>query len=938
MKHNRFQFLLFLLLMPTMLIAQQKGFQLRISVNERDTREAVVMATLKLLPAEIIGVTDFNGQAILQNIPAGNYVLQISYVGLETIHAQIKVDGNKDLKYTMVPTSLALKAVTVTARQNVSGSSTSSIIGRQAIDHLQATSLADVMQLIPGQLMGNGDLMSSSNLQIRQLVNNNTSAFGASIVVDGVPMSNNGSLSQGAFSSTAFTGTDLRQIAADDIDEIEVVRGIPSAEYGDLTSGLVVVHSKVGVTPWQFKSKINPTIMNYSLGKGENLGKAGVLNVSIDYAQAWGDPRMKTRSFHRYTANVGWGYDLTTQWHINTKFRYVQARDWTGNDPDVESDGTHTKNRNQSFSLTNNGRIQLNKLFARTLSYTLGFNMTQVDNNTTSYAGSGLQPILTARESGYYVVPFETRSYLASGTTESRPANVYMKVNDQFFFKTEKTRHSIKIGADYRYDWNNGKGYYNDNDRYPLNPNSNGRPRAFSDVPGLHQFAAFAEDQFTWQLNKVNRLRATAGLRFTALQPFGDVATSALSPRLNISFTVTKWLDIRGGIGLNSKTPGLNYLYPDTKYADLEAANYIPANDAAAQLLAYRTMAYQVAYSKNMKNATTTKIEVGLDFKLPNDKKLSVLVYQDKTPNGFGAVTDYLTFVSSYFTQTQGLVITPGQTTQIDYANPARTNLYYMTTGEIGNTNTTENRGLEFDFDFGMVKPLRTQFLLSGAWQETKTWNTDMNSASVASSFLPGSYVTTNQYDLKNNGLTPFKVIYPSSLDYDKYRRFVTTLRTVTHIPELRMVASLTAQAIWHDWHHTYVADKQPIAWIDAQLNRHQLTSDMSDGYICFDDTYSQVGGVWTNNAQYAATQPTSQSSIALSKFAITEKDNEPSKNPVTWNLQARLTKELGKVGGLSFYVNNALYYEPFMTSNKTSTLTQRNTGFSFGAELYLNL
>ena len=44
-------------------------------------------------------------------------------------------------------------------------------------------------------------------------------------------------------------------------------------------------------------------------------------------------------------------------------------------------------------------------------------------------------------------------------------------------------------------------------------------------------------------------------------------------------------------------------------------------------------------------------------------------------------------------------------------------------------------------------------------------------------------------------------------------------------------------------------------------------------------------------------------------------------------------------MGGLSFYVNNALFYEPFLTGNKTTTLSQRNTGtFQFGAELYLNL
>jgi len=129
--------------------------------------------------------------------------------------------------------------------------------------------------------MGNTDLTQQSNLQLRTLSNNNTSAFGSSIIVDGVPMSNNATMTQGGFSSTAFTGTDLRQISADNIDNVEVVRGIPSAEYGDLTSGLVIVHSKTGVTPWQFKGKINPEMQNYSLGKGFSLDKAGILNFDL---------------------------------------------------------------------------------------------------------------------------------------------------------------------------------------------------------------------------------------------------------------------------------------------------------------------------------------------------------------------------------------------------------------------------------------------------------------------------------------------------------------------------------------------------------------------------------------------------------------------------------------------------------------------------------
>jgi len=67
--------------------------------------------------------------------------------------------------------------------------------------------------------------------------------------------------------------------------------------------------------------------------------------------------------------------------------------------------------------------------------------------------------------------------------------------------------------------------------------------------------------------------------------------------------------------------------------------------------------------------------------------------------------------------------------------------------------------------------------------------------------------------------------------------------------------------------------------------------------------------------------------------------DNKATKSPVEWNLQGRLTKQLSNFGGLSLYVNNMIYYEPYLRNNTTQTLSQRNTGkFSFGVELYVNL
>ncbi len=893
-----------LTLIAAVSFAQKGGHILRLTVTDKDTQESIIMASIQLQPTGAMAVTDMDGKASINNVPTGEYTLQISYVGYEPVNTRIKVSRDMTMRFQMVPTSLSLREVQVVAKQKESGASTSSVIGRQAIDHLQATSLADVMQLIPGQLMDRPDLTQQQGLQLRTLQNNSSMAFGTSIVVDGVPMSNNGTIGQGTFSGTAFTGSDMRQVSADNIEEVEVIRGIPSAEYGDLTSGLVVVHSKVGVTPWQAKVKINPGLQNYSIGKGVKIGKTGIINANVDYAKAWGDPRQKTRSFDRYTANIGWGYDITNRWHADTKFRFMQAKDWSGQDPDAIQDGTESESKTTTFGLTHNGRIRMDMPLMRTLKYTLGVSMSQINNENTSFVAvsSGLLPILTARKTGYYNVNFVTSSYKATGITNSRPGNVFFKLTDDFFLRLGKTIQSFKVGVDYRYDWNTGRGYYNVDETRPYRPNSNGRPRAFDDIPGLHQLSAFAEDQFTYNINKVNRLRINFGLRFTSLQPFNEVATTALSPRLNVAFSVTKWLDIRGGIGMNSKTPGLMHLYPDKKYIDDLVGNFTMASTPAYYT---HTEVYDVQRSKGLKNATTTKVEVGADIKLPEGRKLSILAYQDRTPNGFEAASDYFTYTYNLFDDAHMPSIVNGQP---DFSTGyAYQFTCFATTGQLANTDKTINRGLEFDFDLGEVKPLKTNFYFSGAWNETKTdWSTRMNTTAV-----PAALLTGTMYAGRN--ISPVRIVYPSGLDYTRLRRFVNTLRAVTHIPQLHMVASFTAQAIWHNSTWSYTADKDPIGWISDDLVYHDINSAE---YITFNG-----GQIATNDE----------------KLQLKYTDNEPTENPITWNLSARLTKELGTTGALSLYVDNCLFYEPYLKGNKTSTLSQRNTGkFAFGAELSL--
>lgn len=893
-----------------------KTYDVTIRLSERGTREPLIMATCVIGSINAHAITDYNGVAVMKNIPAGRYTVRIQYVGFETIERTIQVDRDLDMPIMMTASTLALKEVTVTAKRKIGEAGTVTTIGRQALDHLQAMSLADAIQLIPGQLMSNTDLTTASNIQLRTVSNNSNVAFGTSIVLDGVALSNNARPMQGTYSGTNTAGvsTDLRSISADNIESIEVVRGIPSAEYGDLNSGLVIVNSKVGRTPLQVRAKINPTTMNYSASKGVQLNNnGGVLNFNADYAKAWSDPRTKTRSYTRYTGGVAYSKDITRRWNTTTRLRFVLSRSWNGNDPDAIQDGTFEKNNAYTLGFTHNGRIRMNKKFSRTLNYTVGLNYNQSKARRSIIVSnaSGFLPILTALETGYHEVPYYTTSYSASGGTESSPGNFVAKVDNDFGIKAGNTYQGFKMGISYNYDWNSGKGYYNDDDSYPLTPNNNGRPRPYSDIPGIHQIAAYVSDDFRWDLGRHSSLKVQAGLRFTAAQPWKEERTFALSPRINAAYKMNRFVTWRGGIGWNSKAPGMAQLYPDKKYTDILTARHISSSDPTTNYLLYYTHVYNTAYSPNMKNATTRKIELGVDFTLPQGRALSIVAYHDRTPNGFEVISDYTTFNYSTFTAAQGLNITPGSATTVDYTNPAGTYQYLLSKGTVGNTAVSVNRGIEVTMDLGKIDAIKTDFSLSGAFAESKTYSDDYSITSPVQS----SYA----YDEYGTRVVPLRLVYAGGKanSMSIYRQFSSQLHTTTHIPALRMVLTLDAQAIWQSYSKSLNPLRYPIAY---------FTSDPSQ---------------WTMITEAMLADPTTTlggTSVLLSDQKQGGTENS-TRTPITWNLRARLTKEFGQVGGISFYANNVLYYEPFLSSSSTTTLSQRNTSsYHFGFELFFKL
>ena len=106
--------------------------------------------------------------------------------------------------------------------------------------------------------------------------------------------------------TTAGRGVDLRTVSAGNIESMEVIRGIPSVEYGNLTSGVVIVKTKAGHTPWEAKFQTDPNSKQVFAGKGFNLKRGGAANFSVDWSQSWADTRKHYMGYDRITASAGY--------------------------------------------------------------------------------------------------------------------------------------------------------------------------------------------------------------------------------------------------------------------------------------------------------------------------------------------------------------------------------------------------------------------------------------------------------------------------------------------------------------------------------------------------------------------------------------------------------------------------------------------------------
>ena len=908
-------------------------------LDEKEKRIPLGYATLYFPDYGIGTMSDEDGRFSMPNVPMGKARVQVMYVGKVTIDTLVNVNRDLTLDFTLQNENFNLKEVTVTATQNRAGRSTASNISRQAMDHLQATSLNDLLSLMPGGISQNSALNSSQQINIRQIASNSSheealNALGTAIIRDGAPISNNSNLSAmnptvsggaSAMSGGASPsgGVDVRSISTENIESVEIIRGIPSVEYGDLTSGAVIVHTKAGREPLRVKAKANPNVYQISMGTGYELGKdKGALNVSADYAYNTNDPKATYQHYQRATGKVMYSNTFFhNKLRSNTSLDFIYGKDTRDRNPDDESTQTTSEGRDVGFNLNTNGTWNINKGWLQNIRYVLSGNYTDKQSFFETAYGSASAPysmtttdgaILSnfkgqhifdaegnqitnfgSEDANHYAV-FLPSSYIGHYEIDSREVNAFAKLTATLFKQSGHVNNRILLGIDFKTDGNVGKGKTFDPTSPPLrnqtSKNSSYRPRPYKDIPFIHQFGAFAEENFAWNIGE-RELKMQAGVRFD----HASVVGSVLSPRFNASFDlIPRTLTLSGGYGITSKMPTLLYLYPEKAYFEYvninELANEsIPENE---RLFMTTTKVYDTS-NENLKVAKNHKAEIGLRLNI-GKVSASVTAFQERLKNGYSldyTFNSFHTFMYKEYTRNENgnLVLA---------SNLPVLNSYYTPT----NNMNVKTQGIEFDVNVGRIDAIRTSFQLNGAWMRTQSWN--------------------NGYDFYDNSGTSASSRTPVAI-YDagavkSYRQqLATTLRATHNIPEIGFVVTLTTQAIWNqsNW-KTFGNDTIPVGYISLE-----------NEVIMFPEgKYTSTEQLKADGYDYMLQNPNHSHAI-----------KETYSPYFCFNLN--VTKEISDMFRVSFFANNMFRSYPRVESKRNpGTYISLNNRFFFGLELSCTL
>ncbi|MEG1585622.1 MAG: TonB-dependent receptor, partial [Bacteroidales bacterium] len=770
-------------------------------VSDLLSKEEIAYGVVMLPMLNIWAITDEQGEFTMKDVPQGEWQIEVSCLGYRKIDQMILVAENPaKYHFEMQLENLALKNVVVTAQQVTLANTTQ--IGRTAIQHLQITSLHDILQLLPGQLSSNPDLSQPGMLTIRETNTNQpneSNSLGTSLIIDGARISNDANLqrpstakTESNMSETGVVGVDTRKFSPDRIESINVIQGVASAEYGDLTSGAVLMTTKAGISPFEVSVKTDPRLKSIALGKGLGLGiNKGFLNMDFDYTRAFRELLPVPYYYNRISSQLGYSntfYVNHSTLSFNTKISGYITNSDSKNDPDkslLES----VQNKDNEFNLNMFGNWLFHKKWITGLRYNFfGSYGYQLYEENKEYKGANPIPVTYSPEDGEHLAAFSPINYTQKRNVEGKPVYLQGKITANASHKSGPWFNKAMIGAEWSSIGNNGRGKWGEN--MPLGY----RDQSFSDIPFIHNYALFLEDKISLDLG-ISSVELQAGLRMANILTDALHYKTALDPRFNIKYTFIdnpasagiRWLSLRGSWGIQHKMPTLMHLYPDPFYTDRLSFSYQNA-DFSEGVAIMTSKVVRDTSNPDLKLPKSTNSEIGLDWNIAGIKG-SVVYYNEKLKNAF-TLDPYITmFPYRVYDRTEtmpeytdGVLMAGGQ--PVPYSQDTIFSGYMRP----GNRGRTDKWGIEYTVNLGKIPALHTSIIVDGAYMNIKR--------------TKEGNVFEYKTGLFNQQNRKYAAIYSgaaNSSNGSRSERLNTNLRLVTSIPRIRMVVTLGLQCVWID-------------------------------------------------------------------------------------------------------------------------------------------
>ena len=626
-------------------------------VSDSGTGEAIPGAALTIHGTGLWTVSGNDGEFSFSGLPEGRIVLEASCLGY--VSKAFEMDLTTDLSEMDIRldlNTLALDEVIVTAERSKEDMNTTMTFGSNALQHLQMSNVTDVAALLPGGKTVNPDLTVNNTISVRSGGSSaGNAAFGTAIEVDGVRLGNNAS-----FGSPDGAGT--RNIPIDNIESIEVIAGVPSAEYGDLNGGMVRIRTRKGRTPVNVTFSVNPRTYSVSASKGIDLqNDRGILNVSGEWTRATRQLMSPYTSYTRRGLSLAYSNTfakvLRFEAGITGNIGGMNSKD----DPDAYT-GEYTKVRDNVFRANASLTWLLNRRWITSLSLEASayFN-DNLSQEHLFHSSASTQPAVHSTQQGYFLAGRLPLSYFSDRMTDSKELDYAASLKYDWFRRFGKVNSHLKAGVQWKATGNVGEGEYF---LAPELADDGYRPRPYRDYPYMHNLSAYIEEEVTVPVGGTS-LRVSAGLRlenlFVRNSAYGTV--SSLSPRFNARWKLTESLSIRGGWGVSEKLPSYHVLYPEQLYRDIQTFGF-SHGDCTSYV--YYTEPYTMLYNSGLKWQRSQNSELGIDLSLRNGFSLSLVGYYDKTVRPYKYSNSYTPFSYNHIQIPEGFTMPDDPQIRVD--------------------------------------------------------------------------------------------------------------------------------------------------------------------------------------------------------------------------------------------------------------------------------